>query len=1178
MPFGMSDVTFDISATGQDAQAAIDGVKSEFNSMTDSADEAGNAVDDFGDEASSAASETTELAVSANRAASQVDELGDEASGAAGRMTAFAGATSAAKAASLATSAAFTVSLIPAAITLASTMGPLVGVLGGVATALGGLGIAAGAVVLGGVIAGGKELQQQMKATRKEIKGVVSAFGQQFVPLIKDALDALPTLVKRVLDSINGLGKMQKALRDLGSFAMTAIPKVVDVMTRIGVEALPEIRALAEYIATNAGPAFRQMKSAAEAVYPSLKQLALAFADLGPPLLDFGTAATNVLIPALTKIVQGLSLFLKAVRVLPGPVKDVVAAVSLLAPPALFVASKIFGLTAALGGFSTALSYLLGPIGLVITALVALGAAWKKNLFGIQSQTKQAFSAISGRIQTFITQVRTKWKTFTTALADEWGMVNKIIVNTIKRMVGDARQAIAAGMAMIKAVWRGDTQAIVNAWNLMIRQVKQILASGMEGLRNTVVYGMTAIIKAFDSTFKKFPTSAALAIQDVANVILTGMNALLEQFLGFRTDSKESWKITLAAWENLTKVYVPRIKQAIAGMLTGLRKDIVSFKKRIVKVWKGIWPLLPKPVQKASQKIWKAWQTIGKRLVKRGQKTVQKLKQQWVKQGPKIRTQISKIGTTIKNGLLKRYKSLNGRSGKLRKQMTKLWKGVKTALKEAWKVIKPPLVNLAKRLGYINQEGKLTKKAIDDLGLALVGLATGPIGSLVVAAVKLWKAFQNNFLNIKTHTMNILNTIRTFIGKKVKQIQRVWNQNIIPIYNTVKKRFNQVKRIITNVVNGILKNVIRPVLRSIRKQWAIHGEAIMKEVRILWKNMKNAWNRIKNIIKGVMNFITNILRVGWNVVETIVKTAMKFIEPLIRTAFKGIKATIRLAINAIMTWWRHFGDEIQAITRFLFDAVGSIINTAVDGFLTSIRVFLNILNGDWEGAWNAIRNYTERLLGGIVNFLDKWITGFLGSIGGFVNSVKGWFRDLSNGVGGIVDSWLNGIQRSVDGAVSSVSSSISGFVDGVVSDFRSLKNDAQRAVDNLLSHIEGLSSSFSSAGSALISSLKSGINSNLPIGMSVPKITVGKGVPGPDHTIGGQSISIPKLDVGGQVTSTGMAMIHKGEEIVPAGVDKGHDGGGGDTYVKVDVDARGADDPDEVATSVSNELRSVFNY
>ena len=302
------------------------------------------------------------------RVAAQADDAGDELVEAGGKASAASGLFSTASigtyglSLSLGTlSTTITAVAIPALAALSTTLVPLTATLSGFVAAGAGLAGALGAVVGSGALAYGedlnKEYQEQLlrvedqiealeeqedaqgsltDAQRKELKqlkdrkqelnnvegafsalqvklgdvaeeigGLVAEWGSGFAPLVRDGINALPTLVRNVLDAVGGLGEFRKALRTIGGIAMNALPGVASALVDVGREALPFFIDGLRWLRENGGSIFDRIMQTTRTVAPLLQDVAGAFVDNLPAINRFGTGLLQRLLPAIGDAIDG---------------------------------------------------------------------------------------------------------------------------------------------------------------------------------------------------------------------------------------------------------------------------------------------------------------------------------------------------------------------------------------------------------------------------------------------------------------------------------------------------------------------------------------------------------------------------------------------------------------------------------------------------------------------------------------------------------------------------------------------------------------------------------------------------------------------------------------------------------------------------------------------------------
>jgi len=271
---------------------------------------------DFISTMTAAAERTDELKSEASSAARQVDDLGDEATEAAGGVSRLSAANSTAASTSSALAVATGASLVPALGALSTVAIPLTATLGALATAAAGVATGFGLVVGTGLRSYGQDvaestegvsgamegLQHALQPAVEEIEAFASAIGEEFAPLMGDAIEALPAFIERVTDAIGPLGPFADALRAAGRVAFRVIPRIVSQMMDMGRNALPAVRDLGRALATNAVPAMEAMDDTAGRVLSILPRLDGDTATAAASLNEFGITILETVVPPLETV------------------------------------------------------------------------------------------------------------------------------------------------------------------------------------------------------------------------------------------------------------------------------------------------------------------------------------------------------------------------------------------------------------------------------------------------------------------------------------------------------------------------------------------------------------------------------------------------------------------------------------------------------------------------------------------------------------------------------------------------------------------------------------------------------------------------------------------------------------------------------------------------------------
>lgn len=1064
---------------------------------------------------------------------SDLDRAGNSAVTSSAKMQLFAGSTSAAAAASSALSVAMMGSVVPAAIALTSTLGPLVGIMGALGAGAAGLAGGFAAVIGTGMLAYGNQLAKQnkrrlkqvnseisrlntlrtttgslttaqakrltqLKSERTELKKKTSAMGalgarmsqvagqikqiilplgNQFIPLIRDGINALPQLTRNIVNALGSLKPFRNELRRLGQSAMTVIPQVVGWFMDMGRRAIPVFRRLTQWAGTRIPQAVSMMGGVVGQTWGTWKRFAQAIIGTLGPLTRFGVTVTNILVPALTQLVNGFTSVIQWVNSLSPAMRRLIAVSSLVAPAVLGIASVAVKLGGALATLATRFSFVArgiarilplfarmsGVINPLLPLITTFGSLYVSNFANIRRETNRVLGVLGTELMKTFQTLRTVAGPAVRALRTSFGRFAAGVESALRPVVRLIGTTLANAIRQAGSFVRGAIRQFA-AFRVELGSLRKRL-----GVTDKRLRALSRSVQSMVPSFSKARRTAASFIGRLRSLeigfrdVMSVVGLLAPTIIGLIAPMGSV--ATTGGRLGRSMLSLARYGSSLGGVLTSLSTYYAALRKAALSVLIGFGKF--NQVTRIAQRYARSF---GKSL-----------------------------GT-----LVTRVRGVSLSMGSFRSA-------------------------LARVAGFIPRLIGLIGRIVP----ALLGLSA-PITAVVLAVGGLYLAWQKNFLGIRSTTMRVLSAVtsalrgdtgqmRRLVTSAVTAMRRIWRTNIIPMMNQARVVFGQIQTAVMSAMNFIWHNAVQPAVRGIMRLWRIHAQALLREVR-------QTYPVIQQLIGGALN---------------------------------TIKALVTTTLQVISSLWRSHGNTIRQIARFTFDTIGSVIGTALDVILTTVRVTLNAIQGDWGQALNAVEGLTRRIFSGIGGWLKNWGGGlvrwidanFLGSIlrktenfgRNALSTFKDWF--------GRIRSFLQGGARAgIVGAVNSIG-------DGIT---KALRSGAQRA--------------------------KRAFNAAWPNSIPIPRVTIG-GASIPSVTIAGQTVgggripsvsigggnwNLPQLDTGGFVEDSGLAMIHAGEEVVPkAEVSDRNSGSGGSGVYIENIDARGAQDPDAVASRISDEFRSL---
>lgn len=516
----LDNLAVSVSSQTADVTSGIASVRRGFSALGRDAAETGGALDfaaaqaeDMGDESLQLAAHLLALSRAADEAGDEISQAGRRAATTGGLFSALSLSTDGLSLSFGSLSTVTSLSLIPALLALSAAVLPIVSafaLLTGGAAALGG----AFAAVIGlGVIGGFEEIKRALIDLRDAVWPFVRLVGQQFTPVILDAIEALRPLAFEVLGIIGErAGDFTDALRSLGSTVAAVIPGLVSGLFDLADVALPVFEDFISFLEANGGDVLGGIRDSAMSVMPALSELLDAVMEFAPAFAAFGSAVANTVLPALSRLLRAGSDVLGWVTSLDAGTQGLIATGATLSP----ILAKLGVLIAGLGG----------PVGLIIGAIAALGAAWAANFGGIRDVvdrfSQKIRDVLGDRLPTLIAEVKQLMRTILPIVEP----IFNALLNVVGEFVTTGLDVVLSSLTALVQLLNGDVSgALETIGRLMIRVGNAVLRAVTmmaEGVVNAIFEAVNQVSMAInDRLLETLPEDVRSAVGEdtfVANL------------------------------------------------------------------------------------------------------------------------------------------------------------------------------------------------------------------------------------------------------------------------------------------------------------------------------------------------------------------------------------------------------------------------------------------------------------------------------------------------------------------------------------------------------------------------------------------------------------------------------------------------------------------------------------
>ena len=661
---------------------------------------------------------------------------------------------------------------------------------------------------------------------------VINASDEDYKKLTK-SIDNSTGASKRMSDEMEGGigGSIRKMKSAIESMAIS----IGDVLA-------PHIRKAADFLAMLADK-FTNMPGW---VKTGVVGLGIFAAALGPLILTTGafTAALGSIMTTIGPVMTGIT---KAGGLM-----------NFLGTKAPFAAK---GLTLVGGAFK----FMLGPVGLAIAAIVAIGTA-----FVVAYKKSETFRNI---VNSVIEPVINSFKKM-------WGVV-KTIFEALKKLLSgnflptlDLLSKIMPKETATKLTMRllQIRQLFVDAFNSIFDFVKEIgkkLTDFWTENGDTVIQALKNIGNFFVDFFVYLKDLIGPNLRDLGNLVQSiFMNVLVPVIKGAMNIilgiMKFVWPfikvLVVDTWNN--------IKNIIRAALDVILGIVKIFSGIFTGQWKLVWEGVKQVFKGALVLIWN-------------------LIQLWF------------IGKILK--VVKIF------GGFFKSVISKSFNGVKTIIGNVLRFIWNIISTVFRKILSITQ-------TIFGAVRRFISVVFHAIKNVVVNSVKaIFSGVKRWFTAVKNITHTIFSALKQFIYKIWTSIKNKVVSLAKALSNGVKNIFNSLSKVTRSIFNK-LKSFMLSVWRNIKN-------TVIKLAKSLWNGVKGTWNSLSNGTRNIFNKVKSFMSNTWRSIKNTTVNMAKGLWNSVRNTFNNMNGGLKNIIGKIKG---HITGMVTAVKKGLNKLIGGV--------------------------------------------------------------------------------------------------------------------------------------------------------------------------------------------------------------------------------------------------------------
>ncbi|HCT0459089.1 TPA: phage tail tape measure protein [Staphylococcus pseudintermedius] len=702
---------------------------------------------------------------------------------------------------------------------------------------------------------------------------VKTLFGQEAMSGILPIINASDEDYQKLTKSIDNSAGASKRMSDemeggIGGSIRKMKSAIESMAISIGDVLAPHIRRAADFLAMLAD----KFTSMPGWVKTGVVGLGVFVASLGPLILTTGmfTAALGSIMTTLGPLMTGI---VKAGGLM-----------NFLGTKAPFAAK---GLTLVGGAFK----FMLGPVGLAIAAVVAIGTA-----FVVAYKKSETFRNI---VHTVIDPVVNAFKNLWNTAKEVFNSLKSLLSgNTLptvdllsKIMPKATANRVTVNLMKVRQTFINVFNAI---WNFG-REIGGKIASFWKQNGDDVIQAFVNIGNFFKGFFIELRNLIGPNLRELGTLVKTIFTNIIVPTI--QIAMKVIWEVMKFLWPLIKTLIVDtwnNIKNIIKGALDVILGIVKIFSGIFTGQWGQVWNGVKQIFSGALTLIWN-------------------LVQLWF---------IGKILKVVK---------LFG--GFFKSAISTAFNGVKSVIATVLKFIWSIISSIFKRILSI------TKLIFNGIWTFIKFVWNGIKNAISNAVKFIFNAVKRYFTAVKNTTSTIFNAVKSYISKLWTGIKNIVSSIVRSLWSSVKNTWNTLysgTRGIFNKVKSWITNLWNSIKRTVSKIASNLWNSIKRTWNYLWSGTRNIFNRVKNSIVNVWNSIkrsvTGIVSSLWNGVRRIftnMSNGLRGIIGRIKGHIGGMVSKIKSGLNSLIRGLNWVGSKLS-LPKIPTLSIGTVHNQQIN--------------------------------------------------------------------------------------------------------------------------------------------------------------------------------------------------------------------------------------------------------
>ncbi len=364
--------------------------------------------------------------------------------------------------------------------------------------------------------------------------------------------------------------------------------------------------------------------------------------------------------------------------------------------------------------------------------------------------------------------------------------------------------------------------------------------------------------------------------------------------------------------------------------------------------------------------------------------------------------------------------------------------------------------------------------------------------------------FSSIWNSIRPIVMGAVNGVRGAISTGLGAIRAVVSAILNGVRAAFSAAWNAIRSVVSSAVSavrsavstglGAIRGVVSGILSGVRSAFSVAWSAIRAVVTGAVSGVRAAVSgglgAVRGIVSGILSGVRAAFTSAWSAIRSAVTSAVSAVRSAISTGLNAARAAASAAINGIRSAVSTGFNAARSVASSVMNAIRSVISSGFNAARSVVSSVMSAIRSVISSGFNAARSVVSSVMNAIRSVISSGFNGARGVVSSVMSAIRSVISSGFNAARGVVSSVMSAIRSVISSGFNAARSTVSSVMSAVRSVISAGFNAARSVVSSVMSAIRSVITAGFNAARAAVSAAMSAVRSAISAAFNAAKSLV----------------------------------------------------------------------------------------